>query len=392
MSARRAPLRVWMAAALMIAAASSAHAFSTGITTNSFPVPAQGCRFCHGGGSVPTVVLECVDCGAPPVVDPASVHEFKLTVVEIGLQDHAGLNVSALLGTLATGGGFAANTQAIAGAGGRLEITHTAPKPAVGGVTEYSFLWTAPAAPAAATLSAWGNAVNFDSNTSGDAASPVTLDVSVGGSLPTPTATPDLSASPTPTATPVASCPSVADPACTAGFARGLLVMKASVPGKEKLIAKLLRGPALAQADMGNPLDAAQGGSGTAYSLCVYDGADNLAGGVLVDRAGDLCEGKPCWKPIGHAPNDPRGPGKGYRYRDGTLAAGGVLKILYKGGDAGSSRALVIGKGPALPTGIPAALQSTTEVSVQLRSSDAQCLSVTLSQISAQDASLFKAK
>ena len=113
-----------------LAWASVAAAFSTGIATTSFPVPAQGCNFCHGGGSAPAVMLECVDCGGgPPIVEPLSVHEFKLTVFEIGLQDHAGLNVSSELGTLATGGAFASGTQTITGTGGRLEITHTARKP-----------------------------------------------------------------------------------------------------------------------------------------------------------------------------------------------------------------------------------------------------------------------
>jgi hypothetical protein len=128
---------------LAVAWASSAQAFSTGIATTSFPVPAQACNFCHGGGLVPTVMLACVDCGGdPPVVAPLSTHEFKFTVVEIGLQNHAGLNVSSPLGTLATGGGFSANTQTLTGTGGRQEVTHTAPKAAAGGVTEFSFLWT----------------------------------------------------------------------------------------------------------------------------------------------------------------------------------------------------------------------------------------------------------
>jgi hypothetical protein len=381
-----------LAPALILLTAASAHAFSGGIATTSFPVPAQGCNFCHGGGSTPTVTLECVDCGAaPPSVAPLSVHEFKLTVVEVGLQDHAGLNVSSVLGTLSTGGGFSANTHTLTGSGGRQEVTHSMPKAAAGGVTEFSFLWTAPASPGSATLAAWGNAVNFNSSSSGDAANSTALVVAVGASG-TPTDTPPATDTPTPTPTPAVGCPPSADPGCQSGFGGGLLSVKANVPGKEKLIAKLLHGPALAQTDLGNPLDAAQGGTGTAYALCVYAGTASLAGSVVVDRAGDVCEGKPCWKTIGKAPNDPSGPGKGYKYKDGALAADGVLKLLYKGGAAGSSRALLIGKGPSLPTGLPAALQTASLVTVQLRSSDAQCLSVSLDDISKQDASFFKAK
>ena len=70
----------------------------------------------------------------------------------------------------------------------------------------------------------------------------------------------------------------------------------------------------------------------------------------------------------------------------------GVLKILYKGGDAGQSKVILIGKGPGLPSAIPAALQSTAQVTVQLRSSDGLCLSVALSAITQQEPSSFRAK
>lgn len=370
---------------------SSAQAFSSGIATTSFPVPAQGCNFCHSGGSAPSVTLQCADCGGTPLaVEPLSVHEFRFSVFEIGLQDHAGLNISSVLGTLSTGGVFATNTQAISGSGGRQEITHTAPKPESGAVIEFSFLWTAPASSTTATLQAWGNAVNFNGNTGGDAASVVTLDIIVG-STPTATATAVATATPTASATPIATCPTTADAGCTA-FAKGFLLMKAYPAGRERLVAKLLRGPALQQTDMGNPLDVGQGGTGTAYALCVYDDASNLAGSIIVERAGEICDGKPCWRPIGNAPNDPDGAGKGYKYMDRSLASDGVLRVLYRGGDAGRSQAIVVGKGPALPVVLPAALQSSSSATVQLRSSDGLCLSVQLNEISKQEPFYFKAK
>jgi hypothetical protein len=372
-----------------------ARAFSSGIATTSFPVPAMGCTFCHSGGLTPVVTLECLDCGGAPLsVAPLSVHELKLTVFEIGTQDHAGLNVSSPTGTLATGGSTAANTQTIVGGGGLAEITHTAPKAAAGGMTEFSFLWTAPAASGAATIGAWGNAVDANGNTGGDDAASATLEISVGD-VSTPTATPDgpaPTATPTATAPAVADCPPALDAGCATGFAKGVLLVKENVPGREKLIAKLIKGPALAQTDLGNPLDAGQGGTGTTYSLCVYDVFDALAGGVTVDRAGDTCDGKPCWKPVGKAPNDPTGPGKGYKYKDKSLAADGVLKILYKGGDTGKSKALLVGKGPSLPSGIASALQTSSQVALQLRSSDGLCLSIELAEIKKQEADFFKAK
>ena len=328
-----------LAPALILLIAASAHAFSGGIATTSFPVPAQGCNFCHGGGSTPTVTLECVDCGAaPPSVEPLSVHEFKLTVVEIGLQDHAGLNVSSVLGTLSTGGAFSADTHTLTGSGGRQEITHSMPKAAAGGVTEFSFLWTAPASPRQCDTRGLGQRRQFQHQFQRRCGE---LHIARRCRRRRPGRPPTRRRRPIrrrPRRRRTVACPPSADPGCQSGFGGGLLSMKASVPGKEKLIAKLLHGPALAQTDLGNPLDAAQGGTGTAYALCVYAGTASLAGSVVVDRAGDVCAGKPCWKPIGKAPNDPSGPGKGYKYKDGSLAADGVLKLLYKGGDAGSSR------------------------------------------------------
>lgn len=376
----------------VVSSASVAMAFSGGIATTSFPVPMQGCNFCHGGGSVPAATLECVDCaGGFPIVEPLSTHEFKLTVFEIGDQDNAGLNAAAELGTLATGGTFAAGTTTITGTGGRAEITHTAPKPAAAGMTQFSFLWTAPAADVVATLGVWGNAVNGNGSTAGDAATRVTLDVAVGD-VPTPTATPG-GPTPSPTPSPVAeTCPAVRDPGCATGFAKGSLFAKSGNPGRERVVVRMLQGPALAQTDLGNPLDAAQGGTGTSYAVCVYDDASALKVELDVARAGALCDGRPCWRPIGHAPNDPRGPGKGYRYRDRDLTADGVLSLIYRGGDAGRSQVVVNGKGSALPAGIPAALAGASAVTVQLRSSDGLCLSIDLDEIQTQDPTTFKAR
>ncbi len=385
-----------LAFAAVLLATSTVQAFSGGIATTSFPLPAQGCNFCHSGGIAPTVTLECADCGGgPPAVLPLSTHEFVLTVFETGLQDRAGLNASSLLGTLATGGVFAAGTQAVVGTGGRSEITHTAPKLASGSFTEFSFLWTAPAAPGVAVLSAWGNAVNGDGSTAGDAATNATLDVDVLGDVPTatPTVTPSPQAdTPTATPSPTAMCPPAVDAGCAGGFGRGMLLVREDKPGAEKLVAKLVKGPALAQTDMGNPLAVEQGGTGTAYALCVYDDGGDLAADLLVDRAGDTCDDRLCWRSIGRAPNDPNGPGRGYKYKDAALAADGVRLIRYKGGDAGKSKAIVTGKGASLPGGIPAALQSATQVTVQLRSSDGVCLSVQLGDIKVQEPAVFKAR
>jgi glucose/arabinose dehydrogenase len=181
-----------------LAAASRVEAFSGGITTQSFG--AGGCNQCHVGGIMPTVTLS-----GPTVVAPNSTNEYTLQITESGLQNRAGLNVSALLGTLATGGSDSANTQAVVGTGGRDEVTHTSAKMASLGVVTFSFLWTAPSSFSSASLEAWGNAVNGNFSTSGDKADHDSLTIVSNLVTPTPT-----SAVETPTPQPTA--PGLANP------------------------------------------------------------------------------------------------------------------------------------------------------------------------------------
>lgn len=106
--------------------------------------------------------------------------------------------------------------------------------------------------------------------------------------------------------TPIAAtCPIAPNPACTTGFARGKLVVKENIVGKEKLFAKLLRGPEISQADFGDPTDATAGPS---FATCIYDDADTLIASLVVENAGDLCfvggqgSERLCWKSTGGDP------------------------------------------------------------------------------------------
>jgi hypothetical protein len=180
-------------------------------------------------------------------------------------------------------------------------------------------------------------------------------------------------------------CPPAPDGGCVSGFAKGLLMVKEAPAGKEKLLAKLIGGPALAQTDLGNPLSI----GGTEYAVCIYGDGGTLVGELDVDRAGDTCGTNPCWKAIGGAPPS----GTGYSYKDDALAADGTFKVLYKGGVAGKSKALVKGRGTNLPDGIAAALQNSLNATVQLRGDDAPvCLSLTVTDIKNHDPTFFKAK
>jgi hypothetical protein len=175
------------------------------------------------------------------------------------------------------------------------------------------------------------------------------------------------------------------DPGCQTGFDKGLLLIR-DEPGREKMIAKFFGGPALFQLSMGNPLIL----GGTIFTLCVYDENDMLAGDFTVDRAGDTCSGTPCWRPIGKTPPDPGG--KGYKYKDRDLAADGVLKITYKSGVTGQTKAAVKGKGSNVPVGLPSALQGSASATMQLRASDGVCLSHTMSDVKKHAVDFFKIK
>lgn len=168
---------------------------------------------------------------------------------------------------------------------------------------------------------------------------------------------------------------------CASAWAKASIAVNETKPGKEKLVAKLTGGPALGQGDFGNPLTGT-----TAYDVCLFDDAGNLAASFLVDRAADTCAGKPCWKAIKDT---------GWQYQDKGAAADGVTKAKLAGGVAGKSQIQVQAannakKGQlAMPTGIAAALQASASATLQVVTSDAQCFSVTVDEIKKQAANAF---
>lgn len=187
-------------------------------------------------------------------------------------------------------------------------------------------------------------------------------------------------------------CQHPAAPAVTCDdvWGKASLLVKERTAGKEALLAKLGRGPALSQTDFGTPLAL----DATVYTLCLYDEAGALAGKAVVDRAGEQCGAKPCWKSIGDAPPS----GRGYQYKDPVAAADGIAKMQLRGGASGKSSLLIQGRNKssagqnALPTGIAAALAGSQSATLQLHVSDAgRCFSVNLGDVSHNDATLFKA-
>jgi hypothetical protein len=96
---------------------------------------------------------------------------------------------------------------------------------------------------------------------------------------------------------------------------------------KAKLSAKLAGfSEATTRVDLGDPV-----AGGTVYDACLYDGADQLVGGLAVARAGDACgaEQKACWKPRGST---------GWSYKDPAAASNGVRSMLAVSGAAGKGQ------------------------------------------------------
>jgi hypothetical protein len=200
-----------------------------------------------------------------------------------------------------------------------------------------------------------------------------------------------ITTSMTTTTLPPIGCPASPAGSCETTWGKMRLQVKETNPGKEKMSAQWQKGSQLAGTAFGNPLNA----GGTAYTICIYDGAGGLAGQYVVDRAGDTCVGKACWRSTG---GDPPG-NKGYKYNDKDVTSDGIQRMQLKGGDVGKSKLSVkggnkVGKGQrSLPTGVVAQLTGSTSVTVQLFGSDMpKCFSATLMDIQKDDGGQFKAR
>ncbi len=352
-------LRGMAGLSVLLLPAGPAYAFSGGITTASFG--ASGCNQCHSSGTPPTTTLV-----GPTSVSGGSTHTYTLTVTNPGAQTHAGLNVSTTSGTLAMGGADSALTQVLSG-----QITHTGRKLNVGGITTFTFDWTAPMSFTSVTMRGWGNAVDFSFSSSGDRADDDTLTIT--NSDPTPTLTPTATASPTATVPPPI-CPPTPDTCATP--ARSSLSVKATGDAsKDALSFKWSGGPTTNVADFGDPTMM------TSYSLCIYqNGTLHLE--LSAPPAG-ACAGKACWAV----------KTKGFSYKDKEASPSGVTALsLAKGDQPGKAKIGVKAKGLSIPD--PVSIPLGVPVAAQVHnSSNANCWgdAWTLSEID-NDGVKFKAK
>ncbi len=130
------------------------------------------------------------------------------------------------------------------------------------------------------------------------------------------------------------------------------------------------RGSATSHGDLGNPL------TSTSYALCLYDSV----GGAPQRRLSKVIPPGPHWKPYAH----------GFRFRDSTLANGGIQSIVLTEGVAGRAGLQVRGKGP--PLGLPVLpFAKQPNVMVQLLN-DTTCWTSTHSTATTNDLVKFRAK
>ena len=172
---------------------------------------------------------------------------------------------------------------------------------------------------------------------------------------------------------------------CVDGWGKGMLLVKETVPGKEKLIAKFIKGPEIPAPAFGDP----SGIGGTAYAACIYDDQGVLVAGLEIDRAGQPCGSKPCWRDMG-----PRG----FLYKDSGASADGVSQVRLLAGSDGRTMIMLKAANNSkksqlgLPTGIALGLSNSTSPTIQLVGSDAQaCFSLTLGNVKKQKVDMFKA-
>jgi hypothetical protein len=179
-------------------------------------------------------------------------------------------------------------------------------------------------------------------------------------------------------------CPAAPLDSCIAASA-GAISIDERNPGAERLaIAMSGFASATTAADFGDPVngDAAQ-------LVCVYDDAPSLALALHVDRAGDECGAKQCWKAVGT---------KGFAYKDPLGATDGVTRIAWKSGAAGRGSLAIRGANSTsaamteLPTGGAAALQGENAATVQVSSSGGACFAISLDTVTKSGDTWFKAR
>jgi len=156
------------------------------------------------------------------------------------------------------------------------------------------------------------------------------------------------------------------------------------VTGREKMKIQWNKlATATTQSDFGDPV-----GGDTAVAACIYDDADDLVVGFLIERGGADCGGRPCWKAKGT---------KGYGYKDKAATSAGIGKISLLAGDVEKGKASIAGKNidskglTALPTGVAAGLTLNIAPTIQIIAGGGKCISAKINAVSKDDGFQYKA-
>ncbi len=182
----------------------------------------------------------------------------------------------------------------------------------------------------------------------------------------------------------ISLCGTAPDPSCLVA-AQAQLQSNEKKAGKEKLLLQWKKiTTATTRASFGDPV-----GGTTVAVLCVFDDAGTLVQEQVVDRAGQACGAKPCWKTTGK---------QGLAYADKNASAAGVTKLSFGGGAANKGKAAAQGKNDAakgltsLPTGLVAALRGNTAPTIELVTNDGLCVGAKMNKIGKDDGTQYKAQ
>ncbi len=118
---------------------------------------------------------------------------------------------------------------------------------------------------------------------------------------------------------------------CLTAAKTNLLLKHNADDSKDKVSFKWLNGPALTQADFGQPTTT------DAYSLCIYDDAGLVLESAVPAAA--MCGTDPCWV---------ADKTRGYKFKDRTASFGGIKKMSLRGSEDPKSQVRVDGAGVGL--------------------------------------------
>jgi len=179
-------------------------------------------------------------------------------------------------------------------------------------------------------------------------------------------------------------CGSAPNPSCLVA-AQAQLQSNEKKAGKEQLKLRWKKiSTATTRSTFGDPV-----GGTTVATLCIFNDVGSPVGQLVVDRAGQTCGVKPCWKASGT---------QGLAYQDKLASAQGITKIRFGGGAAGKGKASGQGKNDAvkgltsLPTGLTTALTGNTSPTIELVTTNGLCVGATMNTVTRDGGKQYKAQ